>query len=195
MLDVNNLIESGGLLLIALIVCAESGLLIGFFLPGDTLLFTAGFFASQDKLPLLGLLVVTIVAAIVGDQIGYQIGKKAGPRIFKKKDDAWFKHEHLIRAEKFYEKHGGKTIIMARFTPFVRTFAPVVAGAAKMNQTRFTIFNIVGAIGWAISVTLLGYWLGNKVPNIDKYLLPVLGLAVIFSFGPAAYHMVKSRRS
>ncbi len=191
MFDVNSIIESGGLLLIALIVFAESGLLIGFFLPGDTLLFTAGFFASQDKLPIIELLVVIIVAAIIGDQVGYQIGKKTGPRIFRKKDGILFKQEHLIKAEKFYEKHGGKTIILARFTPIVRTFAPIIAGVARMPKARFTFFNVIGGAGWGLSVTLLGYWLGSRIPNIDKYLLPIILLAVLLSFGPAVYHLLK----
>lgn len=195
MLDVNSIIESGGLLLIALIVFVESGLLIGFFLPGDTLLFTAGFFASQDKLPIIGLLAVIITAAIIGDQVGYQIGKKAGPRIFRKKDGILFRQEHLIKAEKFYEKHGGKTIILARFMPIGRTFAPIIAGVAKMPKARFTFFNVIGGAGWGLSVTLLGYWLGSHIPNIDKYLLPIILLAVLLSFGPAIYHIFGNKKT
>jgi len=195
MFDVNSLIESGGLLLIGLVVFAESALLIGFFLPGDTLLFTAGFLASQDKLPLAGLLVIIVAAAIIGDQVGYHIGKKSGPRIFKRKDGLFFRQEYLQRAETFYERHGGKTIILARFTPIVRTFAPIVAGVAKMPRNRFTFFNVIGALGWGISVTLLGYWLGSKVPNIDDYILPVVALAVILSFGPPLFHLAKDKKT
>ena len=195
MFDVNSLVESGGLLLIGLVVFAESALLIGFFLPGDTLLFTAGFLASQDKLPLAGLLVIIVAAAIIGDQVGYHIGKKSGPRIFKRKDGLFFRQEYLQRAETFYERHGGKTIILARFTPIVRTFAPIVAGVAKMPRNRFTFFNVIGALGWGISVTLLGYWLGSKVQNIDDYILPVVALAVILSFGPPLFHLAKDKKT
>lgn len=193
MLDVTHLIESGGLLLVALIVFAESGLLVGFFLPGDTLLFTAGFFSAQGKLSnIFVLILVTTIAAIIGDNVGYQIGRKAGPRIFKKKDGKLFRTEYLDRAETFYEKHGGKTIIIARFVPIVRTFAPVVAGAGKMPRRRFAVFNIVGAIIWCGGVSLLGYWLGSRIPNIDKYLLPVILIAMLISFAPAGYHLIKA---
>lgn len=194
MFDVTHLIQSGGLLLISFIVFAETGLLVGFFLPGDTLLFTAGFFAAQGKLPLAGLLVVVILAAILGNSVGYEIGKRTGKRIFKKKDGLFFREEYIEQAETFYEKHGGKTIILARFIPVVRTFSAVVAGVASMPRWRFFIYNVVGAIFWCTSVTLLGYWLGNKIPNIDKYLLPIIILAMLFSFSPTIYHLVKDKK-
>lgn len=177
--------------MIAAIVFAESGLLVGFFLPGDTLLFTAGFFAAQGKLPLVPLLVILLVAAILGDNVGYSFGRRTGHRIFKKKDGIIFRHEYLMRAEEFYERHGGKTIILARCVPVVRTFAPIVAGAAKMTREKFILFNVVGAFTWCISVTMLGYLLGNKIPNIDAYLLPIVGLAMLVSFGPAFWHIFK----
>ena len=192
MFDINSIIEGGGLLLIGLIVFAESGILIGFFLPGDTLLFWAGFFASQDKLPIAGLITIVIIAAIVGDQVGYQIGKKTGPKIFRKKDGILFRQEYLIKAQQFYEKHGGKTIILARFTPIIRTFAPVIAGAAGMSKARFTFFNVFGGAGWGLSVIMLGYWLGNRIPNIDKYLYPLLFVIVLCSFTPAVYHLFRT---
>ncbi len=191
MFEVTHLIESGGLLLVGLIVFAESGLLIGFFLPGDTLLFTAGFFASQGKLPLGLLLFVIVAAAVIGDNVGYSIGKHAGKRLFKKKDGLLFRHEYVERAEKFYEEHGGKTIVLARFVPIVRTFAPMVAGVGKMSRSRFLFFNIFGAGFWGVSVTMLGFWLGQRIPNIDKYLLPVILGAVLFSFGPTIWHIAK----
>lgn len=191
MLNVEQLIQSGGILLVGIIVFAESGLLIGFFLPGDTLLFTAGFFASQGKLPLIWLLLVVIAAAIIGDNVGYSIGKHAGKRLFKKKDSLFFRHEHVARAEKFYENHGGKTIILARFVPVVRTFAPMVAGVGKMDRQRFFFFNVIGGVLWGLGVTLLGFWLGNYIPNIDKYILPVVIFAMLISFGPTVYHLVK----
>lgn len=190
-LNVEQLIQSGGLLMIAAIVFAESGLLVGFFLPGDTLLFTAGFFAAQGKLPLIPLLLVLIISAILGDNVGYSFGRRTGHRIFKKKDGIIFRQEYLTRAEEFYEKHGGKTIILARFVPVVRTFAPIVAGAAKMPREKFIIFNITGGAIWCLGVTLAGYGLGSKIPNIDSYLMPIVGLAMVLSFGPAFWHILK----
>lgn len=189
-MNVEHLIQSGGLLLIGAIVFAESGLLVGFFLPGDTLLFSAGFFASQGELPILGLMAVVMAAAIVGDNVGYEIGKRNGHRIFRKKDGLFFRHEHIARAEAFYEKHGGKTVILARFIPVVRTFAPVVAGVGKMSHRRFLAFNIIGGVLWGGGVSLLGYWLGSKIPNIDKYIYPIIGLAVALSVLPALHHLL-----
>lgn len=194
MFNVEHIIQSGGLLLIGLIVFAESGLLIGFFLPGDTLLFAAGFFAAQGKLSLFWLLAVLIIAAIVGDNVGYTIGKHTGKRIFKKKDGILFRQEYIERAEEFYESHGGKTIILARFIPIVRTFAPVVAGVGNMERRKFMFYNIIGAVTWCVSVTLLGYWLGSKIPSIDKYILPVILVATIFTFTPPLIHVWRDRR-
>jgi membrane-associated protein len=194
MLNVEHIISSGGLLLIALIVFAESGMLVGFFLPGDTLLFTAGFFASQGKLPLGWLILVVVAAAIIGDNVGYTIGKRTGPRIFRKKDGLLFRQEYMVRSEEFYEKHGGKTILFARFVPIIRTFAPIVAGVAKMPRKRFIFFDTIGASLWGAGVTLLGFWLGSKIPNIDKYLLPIIVLAMLLSFGPSLYHLIKDEK-
>ena len=191
MFDVTQLIESGGLLLIAGIIFAESGLLAGFFLPGDTLLFTAGFFAAQGKLPLGWLIFVVIVAAIAGYAVGYHIGHRYGKRLFHKKDGIIFRQEYLARAEVFYEKHGGKTVMLSRFVPIVRTFAPIVAGIGDMSIHRFTLFNISGAVVWAGSVILLGNWLGSRIPNIDHYLLPIILLAMAISFGLSIYHLIK----
>ena len=194
MFDVTQLIESGGLLLIAGIIFAESGLLAGFFLPGDTLLFTAGFFAAQGKLPLGWLIVVVIVAAIAGYAVGYQIGHRYGKRLFRKKDGIIFRQEYLTQAEIFYEKHGGKTVMLSRFVPIVRTFAPIVAGIGNMPVRRFTLFNFTGAVVWAGSVILLGNWLGSRIPNIDHYLLPIILLAMTISFGPSIYHLIKDTK-
>lgn len=191
MLDVTNLIESGGLLLIGAIIFAESGLLAGFFLPGDTLLFTAGFFASQDKLPLGGLLAVVLIAAIAGYEVGYQIGQRYGKRLFRRHDGLIFRQEYLQRSELFYEKHGGKTVMLSRFVPIVRTFAPIVAGIGDMPHRRFTLFNIAGGAAWGGGVILLGEWLGSKIPNIDHYLLPIILFAMAISFGPTVYHLLK----
>ena len=191
MLDVTHLIESGGLLLIAGIIFAESGLLAGFFLPGDTLLFTAGFFAAQGKLPLLWLLLVVLLAAIAGYEAGYHIGHKFGKRLFRKEDGLIFRQEYLQKSEIFYEKHGGKTIMLSRFVPLVRTFAPVVAGIGNMPRGKFTVFNISGGAVWTIGIIMLGHWLGSRIPNIDHYLLPIILLAMSISFGPTIYHLIK----
>ncbi len=146
-LNVDTIIRSGGLLLIAGIIFAESGLLIGFFLPGDTLLFSAGFFSSQGQLPLGWLMLVVVVAAAAGDSVGYSIGRRTGNRIFKKADGLFFRQEYISKAADFYQKHGGKTIILARFIPIIRTFAPLVAGVGNMPYKRFLDFNLIG--GWA----------------------------------------------
>lgn len=191
-LDPEKIIQTGGLFLVAAIVFAESGLAVGFFLPGDTLLFATGFFAAQGKLPDLWLVIAVIIAAAVaGDNVGYTIGRRFGPRLFRKKDGILFKQEHLVRAEEFYEKHGGKTIILARFVPVVRTFAPMVAGASKMTRSRFFSFNIIGAILWGGGVTTLGYFLGSKIPNIDTYLMPVVVAAMLFTFAPTIIHIMR----
>ncbi len=181
-------IIGGGLIAIGMTVFAESGLLVGFFLPGDTLLFGAGIVASQGALPLIPLILVVIAGAIIGDNVGYSIGRRTGPRIFKKKDSILFKHEHIERAEKFYEVHGGKTIILARFIPIVRTFAPMVAGVGKMSRQRFMLFNVIGGTLWGGGVTLLGYWFGSRMPWVEHYITPViLGVVLLSIFGSVAH--------
>ncbi len=190
--DVQHLIESGGLLLVTGIIFAESGLLLGFFLPGDTLLFSAGFFAAQGKLHLGLLLLFVVLAAIAGYYVGYHIGKKFGPSLFNKPNGVLFRQEYLKRSEEFYKKHGGKTIFLSRFVPIVRTFAPIVAGMGNMDLKRFNMFNILGGIVWGVGVTLLGYSLGSRIPNIDHYLMPIILAVMIISFGPTLYHLTKS---
>ncbi len=194
-LNPETIVQSGGVLLVAAIVFAESGLLIGFFLPGDTLLFSAGFFASQDKLPLAWLLFAVVTMAILGDNVGYSIGRRAGKRIFKKQDGILFRKEYIERAEVFYEKHGGKTVTLARFVPIVRTFAPVVAGAGNMDRGRFLAYNALGATVWGAGVIMLGYFLGTKIPNIDKYLLPVVLAAMIFTFSSPIIHIIREPKA
>ena len=191
MFDVPHLIEAGGLLVIAFIVFAETGLLFGFFLPGDTLLLSAGVFASQGKLSIFAAIPVVIISAIVGNTAGYYIGKHAGKRIFSKTNGILFRHEYLDRAEKFYEAHGWKTILFARFVPIIRTFAPVIAGIGSMNEKAFLLYNVIGAVLWGGGVTLLGYWVGSRIPNIDHYILPVILLATAATFGPILYHIAK----
>lgn len=197
-MDVNHLLEGagvfGGLIAIAGIIFAESGLLIGFFLPGDTLLFPAGFFAAQGKLPLAGVILAAFIGSVIGNETGYIIGKKSGPRIFRKKDGIVFRQEYIQKSEAFYEKHGGKTIILARFLPIIRTFAPLVAGVGNMDRKKFTLYNVIGGAAWVVITVLLGYWLGSKIPNIDHYILPAIGVATLFTFGPTVLHLAKDKR-
>lgn len=195
MFDVPKLIESGGLILIGLMIFAETGLLIGFLFPGDTLLFTAGLFAATGKLHLIPLLITLLVTAIAGYEVGYEIGHRGGKRLFSKKDSVIFKKAYIARAEKFYEKHGGKTIVLARFVPIVRTFAAVVAGMGDMDRKRFFAYNVGGAVPWTIGITMLGYWLGQRVPNIQNYVEPIMILAIILTFGPPLYHYFKDRKA
>jgi len=195
MFNVDTIISSGGILIISAIIFAESGLLIGFFLPGDTLLFGAGLAASQGKFSLLWLIVCVVLAAIIGDNVGYSIGRRAGPRIFKKEDGILFRQEYLQKSEEFYEKHGGKTIVLARFTPIVRTFAPVVAGAGKMTRKKFMIYNIIGGTLWGGGMSFLGYMIGGKIPHLDKYIevviFGVMAVSLLLAFG----HILKDKKT
>ncbi len=195
MLSVEQIIQAGGILLVAAIIFAESGLLVGFFLPGDTLLFGAGLAASQGRLSLVWLVFAVIVAAVVGDNVGYSIGRRTGHRLFKKKDGILFHQDHIDRAERFYNKHGGKTIIMARFVPIVRTFAPVVAGIGKMPRERFFAFNVVGGILWGVGMPLLGFFLGSRIPHLDEYIEWVLIAVVVVSFALSFGHLLKDKKT
>jgi membrane-associated protein len=190
MFDVTSLIQSGGLLVLFLIIFSESGMMVGFFFPGDTLLFSAGILAASGTLPLYETLAVISLAAIIGDNVGYQIGKSLGPKLFKK-DSLVFRHDYIMQAEKFFEKYGTKTMLVAHFIPVVRSFAPVTAGAARMDRRQFFIFDAIGDIVWAFGVTLLGYFIGSKIPGIEHYIEPVL-LGIIFLFLlPTIYHVFK----
>lgn len=190
MFDVESIIRGGGILIIMLIVFAESGMLVGFFLPGDTLLFGAGILAASGVLPLWWTIAAIAGAAILGDNVGYQIGKSLGPKLFKR-DSLVFRHEHIMRAEAFYEKHGTKTMLLAHFVPLVRTFVPVTAGAAKMNRRQYVIYDAIGCSAWAVSITLLGYYLGTRVPGIEKYLEPVLLGIIVLSLAPTLFHIFR----
>lgn len=194
-LDPETIITSGGLVLIAFIVFAESGLLFGFFFPGDSLLFLAGTLAAQGQFSIYVAVPVIMVSAILGGNVGYLIGNRAGPRVFKKQDGILFRREYIERSEKFYQKHGGKTIILARFIPIIRTFAPVVAGMGRMDTRRFNFYNILGSGIWAIGITSLGYYLGKKIPNIEQFIEPVVIAVILLSFGPALYHILKDPKS
>lgn len=189
-----NIIKAVGLIGVVAIIYAESGLLIGFFLPGDSLLFTAGFLASQGYLDIASLVLLTFLAAVLGDSTGYAFGRKAGPKIFNKEDSRIFKKAYLIKAQEFYKKHGVKTIILARFVPIVRTFAPIVAGAGDMHYKTFVTYNIVGGFLWTVGVTLAGYFLGSVIPDVDKYLLPIIILIIVLSILPTIFELIKSRR-
>jgi membrane-associated protein len=183
-----------GYALLFAIVFAETGLLVGFFLPGDSLLFTVGVVAGAGELNIWVINLVLIVAAIVGDAFGYMLGRHAGPRVFSRPDSRFFKQEHLLKTKAFYEKHGGKTIIYARFIPIIRTFAPFIAGVAQMPYSRFAAFNIFGGIGWVILMTMLGYMLGN-VPfvraHFEKFVLGIIFVSVL----PLVFEYLKSRKS
>jgi membrane-associated protein len=192
MFDVNSIIQSGGLLLIALIIFAESGMFVGFFFPGDTLLLAAGIFAAQGKMSIEVTILIIALAAILGDNAGYHIGKRYGRRLFKKKDGLFFRQEYIQQAEKFYERFGSRMMLISHFVPIVRTFAPPVAGVGKMNYKQFVLFDAIGCITWATSVTLVGYWFGTKIPNIDHYIeLAVIGV-VLLTLGPTLYHVAKA---
>ena len=176
------------------IIFAETGLLLGFFLPGDSLLFTAGLLASQDKLNLAAVLAGSFVAAATGGQVGYMLGKRVGPRLFARPNSKLFKQEYVERTKTYFDRQGPKTIVIARFVPIVRTFAPLLAGVAEMRLRTFFVFNVVGALIWAVGVSILGYWLGSEIHGIDRYLLPVIAAIVIVSAIPPFLEWRKHRR-
>lgn len=184
-------IARAGIFAVAAIIFAESGLLIGFFLPGDSLLFTAGFLASQSVLDIHFLAIVCFIAAIAGDSVGYAFGKRMGPSLLKRPDGKLFKKKYIVQSEAFYQKHGKKTIILARFTPIVRTFAPIVAGLGKMHYRTFLIYNIIGAALWTLGLTYAGYYLGRIIPGVDKYLEYIILLVIFISLLPAFYHFLR----
>jgi membrane-associated protein len=188
-----ELVRWGGYVALVAIVFTETGLLIGFFLPGDSLLITAGLVAAAGGLDIWWLNGLLIVAAIVGDSVGYAIGYRTGPRIFTRDDSRWFNKKHLVRTREFYERHGGKTIVLARFIPIIRTFAPVVAGVGQMEYRRFLAYNVLGGIGWVTSMTWAGYLLGQVIPDIGRYIHVVIVVVVILSFIPIALEWWKAR--
>ena len=192
--DLKDFIETVGYIGITLIVFAESGLLAGFFLPGDSLLFTAGFLASQGHFNIALLATLCFIAAITGDATGYWFGHKIGRHLFEREDSRFFKKKYLVRAEAFFERNGGKAIFLARFIPVVRTFTPIVAGAAAMQYRQFAAWNMLGGLIWAVGVTVAGYALGNSIPGIDKYLLPIIAVIIVVSVAPGAVHMYREYR-
>ena len=181
----DELIRWGGYTALTIIVFAETGLLAGFFLPGDSLLVTAGLLAAVDGvLNIWALAGLLTAAAIAGDSTGYAIGYHLGPRIFSREDSRFFHKNHLIRTQRFYEKYGAKTIVIARFVPIVRTFAPTVAGAGKMRYRTFLLYNVAGGAAWVLSMTLAGYFLGRSVPDIERHVHWVIGVVILLSFLP-----------
>ncbi len=204
-LDLVDLIIGLGIFAVLAVIFAESGLLIGFFLPGDSLLFTAGALYATGILPgnipinIHLFVILLFLAAVLGDSVGYWFGRKAGPRIFKRPDAKIFKQSYIQNAQNFYEKHGGKTIIMARFVPIVRTFAPVVAGAAKMEYRKFLTFNLVGGFLWTFGITYLGYFAGIALiaagVEIDSVILPIIALIILISVLPPAIHILKDKKN
>ena len=204
-LDLVDYIIGLGIFAIIFVIFAESGLLIGFFLPGDSLLFTAGVLYHSGILPgnlpisFPVFLLLLFMAAVLGDTVGYWFGRKTGPHIFKKPDARLFRQSHIKKAQDFYEKHGGKTIIIARFIPIVRTFAPIVAGTAKMEYRRFIAFNLVGGFAWTIGITTLGYSVGAAFQaaglDIDHVLLPIIAGIILLSVAPPAIHVLKDKKN
>ncbi len=191
--NVPELVRLGGLIGLILIVFAETGLLVGFFLPGDSLLITAGLFAARGDFDILWLNVTLIVAAIVGDATGYWIGRRTGQALYSRPDSFFFRREHLRITHEFYERHGGKTIVIARFIPIVRTFAPVVAGVAEMGYRNFATYNVVGGILWVTSMTLGGYYLGRAVPDIEQNIHYVVAVVIFLSLLPPGIAWLKAQ--
>ncbi len=192
--DILQLIGTVGTFGVIAIVFAESGLFFGFFLPGDSLLFTAGLLASQHILPFWVLLGALPVAAILGDSVGYWFGKKVGPSLFKKEESRFFNPKHVVTAHAFFEKHGKKALVLARFIPIFRTFVPIVAGVAGMRYRHFLSYNIIGGIAWTIPLFLLGFFAGNMIPNAEKYLHYIVGVIILVSLIPVAHEWWKGKR-
>jgi len=191
--DVESLVRVGGLAALTAIVFTETGLFVGFFLPGDSLLVTAGIFAATGDLDLWTLNVVLSLAAILGDTVGYGIGFKSGPMIFTRENSLFFNRKHLVTAKEFYDQYGGFTIFIARFIPILRTFAPVVAGVGKMKYRRFIAYNVFGGIFWVMSMTFVGYFLGRMVPNIEEQIHLVIAVVIFLSLLPGIIKLAREK--
>jgi membrane-associated protein len=201
LLDAKGLLEAFGVAGLVTVIFAETGLLIGFFLPGDSLLVLGGLVAAVGAKSRLGvhvdlwvLLVLLPIAAIAGAQVGYLIGRKAGPPLFNRPDSRLFKHEHVDKAQRYFDKYGPKTIVVARFIPIVRTFANPMAGVAEMKPRTFTIYNVIGGLGWALGVTMLGFVLGKTIPSAQNHLLEIEAIIIVLSLLPVAYELHRTRR-
>ncbi len=193
--SLDELIRWGGYVVLACIVFAETGLLVGFFLPGDSLLVTAGLVAASGHLDIVTLNVLLSAMAIIGDTLGYYIGAKTGPKLFTREKSLFFAKDHLLKTKAFYEKYGNKTIVIARFIPLARTFAPVVAGVGQMPYRRFVTYNILGGIFWVFSMTMIGYLLGRTIPDIDKHISKVVIAVIILSILPGVIEFIRERRA
>jgi membrane-associated protein len=191
--DVRALIEWGGLALLTVVIFTETGLMFGFFLPGDSLLVTAGIFAAAGALDIRAVIALLTVAAVSGDQLGFYLGATIGPRIFNREDSLFFHRRHAERAQRFYERHGGKTIILARFIPIIRTFAPVVAGVGKMEYRHFVSYNVVGGVAWVWGLALGGYALGRSVPNIEQNIHVVIAVVIFLSILPGIVEFARAK--
>lgn len=192
--NVEGIIQWGGVAMITAIIFTETGLMLGFFLPGDSLLVSAGIFVAAGHISISTLLVLASLAAVVGDQVGYYIGRKTGSALFTKDDSLLFKRSHVALARLFYERYGAKTIVLARFVPIIRTFAPVVAGVAQMNYRKFVTYNIFGGVLWVWTMVLVGYLLGTVVPNINKHIHIVIAIVIFLSILPGVVEAVRARR-
>ena len=192
--SLDDLIRWGGYVVLVAIVFTETGLLIGLFLPGDSLLITAGLVAATGALDIWWLNVLLIAAAVVGDSVGYGIGYRAGPRIFTREESFLFRPSHVERTRRFYERHGAKTIVIARFVPIVRTFAPVVAGVGQMEYRRFLFYNVAGGVAWVTSMTWAGYLLGHTIPNIGEHIHVVVAIVIVLSLVPIGVEFYRERR-
>lgn len=193
--DLTALIKSLGYIGIFVAIFAESGLLVGAVLPGDSLLFTAGFLASQGVLNFPLLLIVVFLAAVLGDNVGYATGNRYGDKVFKKNDSLVFNKDYIKKSQDFFARHGGKALILARFTPIVRTFAPILAGVGHMHYRKFLGYNLVGGLLWAVGITSLGYFLGNAIPNVDHYILPAVAIIILVSIAPSVVHILKDKKN
>ncbi|MGH7142275.1 MAG: DedA family protein [Candidatus Saccharimonadales bacterium] len=194
MFNINHLSQASSLLVIAAVIFAESGMMVGFFFPGDTLLFSAGILAASGKLSLGLTIFVIALAAILGDNVGYHIGSSFGYHLFNRPDGLIFRREYIKKAEIFYKKYGSQTMLLAHFVPVVRTFVPVTAGAGQMPLFRFMLFDAIGDTAWAILITCLGYFVGSRIPGIKGYIDPVLIIIVLAFVAPTLYHILKDQK-
>jgi len=194
-LDPIAIIKAGGYLGIALIIFAESGILLGIFFPGDSLLFAAGLLSAGGFLTPIPLIIIVVIAAIVGDSVGYWFGKNVGVNFFKRKDSLFFKQEYVKRTELFYQKYGGRAVVLARFVPIVRTLAPILAGIGTMKYSTFLSYNALGGCLWGIGMISLGYFLGSIIPNSERYILPISLVIIVLSFLPIFLNLIRGKRA
>lgn len=193
MFGVDNILQAGSIVIIAIIIFSESAFLFGLFLPGDTLLIAGGIFASEHRLPLYLLMVSVAVATILGYEVGYFLGRRAGPLIFKRKEGILFRADYMEKTELFFAKHGGRTLLVARFIAIIRTVVPLVAGMGKMSARKFFVYNVVGGVVWSSSLILISYYIGQRVPNLDSYIKYLVALAIILTAGGVVIELAKNK--